>query len=147
MFSDSAGINVLIDGSADKTISARLVNIKPDHAVKAVFESNGFQVSLQDGIYYISNQFAGDKSGGQSAQLKRLSITVKDLKVTLEVDNAALDQVIRTVSIQSGINIVISKLTVIMQNYRMLTLIAIRFCFEHQIHLLERKRDLFHRLP
>jgi type II secretory pathway component GspD/PulD (secretin) len=112
MFSDSAGINVLIDGSADKTISARLVNIKPDHAVKAVFESNGFQVSLQDGIYYISNQFAGDKSGGQSAQLKRLSITVKDLKVTLEVDNAALDQVIRTVSIQSGINIVIyDKLT------------------------------------
>jgi type II secretory pathway component GspD/PulD (secretin) len=107
MFSDSAGINVLIDGSADKSISARLVNIQPVHAVKAVFESNGFQVSLQDGIYYISNQFAGDKSSGQSTQLKRLSITVKDLKVTLEVDNAALDQVIRTVAIQSGINIVI----------------------------------------
>lgn len=112
MFSDSAGINVLIDGSAEKTISARLVNIKPEQAVKAIFESNGLQVTLQDGIYYVANQFAGDKSGGQSSQLKRLSITVKDSKVNLEVDNAALDQVIRTVAIQSGINIVIyDKLT------------------------------------
>jgi type IV pilus assembly protein PilQ len=112
MFSDSAGINVLIDGSVEKMISARLVNITPANAIKAVFESNGFQVSIQDGIYYVTSQFSGDKSGAQSSQLKRLSITVKDFKVTLEVDNASLDQVIRTVAIQSGINIVIyDKLT------------------------------------
>jgi type II secretory pathway component GspD/PulD (secretin) len=112
MFSDSAGVNVLVEGTADKTITARLVKIQAENAVKAIFESNGFQVSLQDGIYYVTNQFAGDKPGSQSTQLKRLAIAVKNSMVNLEVDNASLDQVIRTVAIQSGMNIVIyDKLT------------------------------------
>lgn len=71
-------------------------------------------VTTSDGIYYVANQNWGDdKSGaGASSQLKRLSITVKEKKVTLEVDNASLDQVVRTIAIQSGINIVIyDKLT------------------------------------
>ncbi len=114
MFIDSAGINVILDGSVDKTITARLVKMNPEKAIKALFESNGMAVSTSDGIYYVANQNWGDdKSGaGGSSQLKRLSITVKEKKVTLEVDNASLDQVVRTIAIQSGINIVIyDKLT------------------------------------
>jgi type II secretory pathway component GspD/PulD (secretin) len=114
MFIDSAGINVIVDGSVDKTITARLVKMNSEKAIKALFESNGLAVTTSDGIYYVANQNWGDdKSGaGASSQLKRLSITVKEKKVTLEVDNASLDQVVRTIAIQSGINIVIyDKLT------------------------------------
>jgi type II secretory pathway component GspD/PulD (secretin) len=114
MFIDSAGINVIVDGSVDKTITARLVKMNSEKAIKALFESNGLAVTTSDGIYYVANQNWGDdKSGaGASSQLKRLSITVKQKKVTLEVDNASLDQVVRTIAIQSGINIVIyDKLT------------------------------------
>jgi type II secretory pathway component GspD/PulD (secretin) len=109
MFIDSAGINVIVDGSVDKTVTARLVKMNPEKAIKALFESNGLAVTISDGIYYVANQNWGDdKSGtGTSSQLKRLSITVKEKKVTLEVDNASLDQVVRTIAIQSGINIVI----------------------------------------
>ena len=109
MFSDSAGVNVIVEASVDKQISARLVKMQPEKAVKALFESNGMAVTTSDGIYYVSNQTWGndDKGSQQNSQLKRLSITVKEKKVTLEVDNASLDQVIRTIAVQSGINIVI----------------------------------------
>lgn len=108
MFIDSAGINVILDGSVEKQVTARLVKMKPEKALKALFESNGMAVTTTDGIYYVANQNWGDdKSETGSLQMKRLSITVKDKKVTLEVDNAQLDQVVRTIAIQSGINIVI----------------------------------------
>ena len=108
LFIDSAGINVIADGSIDKQITARLVKMKPDKAVKALFESNGLAVAVSDGIYYVSNQtWGGDDKGAESSRLKRLSLTVKGGKVSIEVDNASLDQVVRSIATQSGMNIVI----------------------------------------
>ena len=108
LFIDSAGINVIADGSIDKQITARLVKMKPDKAVKALFESNGLAVAVSDGIYYVSNQtWGGDDKGAESSKLKRLSLTVKGGKVSIEVDNASLDQVVRSIATQSGMNIVI----------------------------------------
>lgn len=109
MFIDSAGINVIVEGSIDKDVSARLVKMNPEKAIKALFESNGMEVTTSEGIYYVANQnWGGDKNGSvANSQLKRLSITVKDKKVTLEIDNAPLDQVVRNIAVQSGINIVI----------------------------------------
>lgn len=107
MFSDSADVNVVIEGNVNKKITARLVNMKPDKAVKALFESNGLAVSVSDGIYYISAQNWGEDKPLGNTELKRLSLTVKNGLVTLEVNNASLDQLIRSIAIQSGINIVI----------------------------------------
>lgn len=107
MFIDSAGINVMVDGNIDKQITAKLIKMKPDKAVKALFESNGLAVALSDGIYYVSAQTWGEEKGGTTTQLKKLSLTVKEGKVTVEVDNASLDQVVRSIVIQSGMNIVI----------------------------------------
>jgi type II secretory pathway component GspD/PulD (secretin) len=115
MFSDSAQINVIADGSTDKTISARLVKIKPDKAIKALFEPNGFEIAHNDGIYYVSPRnwnTKGQDGSSSSGQFRPLTLLVKDEKVSLEVDNASLDQLIRSISVQSGINIVIyDKLT------------------------------------
>lgn len=108
MFADSVGINCMPDGNIDKQITARVVKMKPEKAIKSLFESNGLTVVNTEGIYYIQNQNWGDdKSGGGSSSLKKLSINVKDKNVNLEIDNAPLDQVVRTIAIQSGINIVI----------------------------------------
>ncbi len=109
-FSDSAGINVLVDANVDKAITAKLVNISPEKAVKALFESRGMAVNMSDGIFQISrggwSEDANTTSPGAS-QLKRLSITIKDGMVSIEVENAPLDQLVRTIAIQSGLNIVI----------------------------------------
>jgi type II secretory pathway component GspD/PulD (secretin) len=111
-FSDSTGINVIVDGSIDKQITARLVKMKPEKAISTLFESNGLAVTSSDGIFYVSNQTWGNDKTANTNATRRLSITVKDQKVSLEVDNAPLDQVARTIANQSGINIVIyDKLT------------------------------------
>jgi type II secretory pathway component GspD/PulD (secretin) len=115
MFGDSAHVNVIMNGAADKSISARLVKIKPEKAVKALFESNGFEVTLSDGIYYATAKSWGNGGADEktnTAQFRPLSLSIKDKLVTLEVDNASLDQLVRNISVQSGINIVIyDKLT------------------------------------
>lgn len=109
MFSDSAKINVVAEGALDKQISARLVKIPPEKAIKVLFESNGLSVTNTDGIYYVAKAVWGDEKtqGATGGQAKRLSLTIKEEKVTIEVDNASLDQVVRSIATQSGINIVI----------------------------------------
>ncbi len=108
LFIDSANINVVVEGSAKKEISARLRGIEPDKALKVVFEPNGYDVNVVDGVYYVAVKTWGDQAEKGQPQTKRLSISLtKDNKVSLEVDNAALDQVVRTIAIQSGINIFI----------------------------------------
>lgn len=108
MFGDSVHVNVITDATADKTISVRLVKLKPDKAVKALFESNGYEVTLSDGIYYANSRSWGKDSVGQhgNSKFRPLSLAVKEKMVTLEIDNAQLDQLVRSISVQSGINIV-----------------------------------------
>ena len=112
LFSDTAGINVIVDGGINKKITAHLVGMEPEKALKALVESNNLALTNSDGIFYINKPSWGDaQSGGAGsigeAKLKRLSLTVSNDSVSLEVDNASLDQVVRTIAIQSGINIVI----------------------------------------
>lgn len=112
LFSDTAGINVMVDAGITKKITARLVGMEPEKALKALVESNNLELVNSDGIYYINKPSWGDAQSGTTGsagggKLKRLSLTVTTDSVSLEVDNASLDQVIRTIAIQSGINIVI----------------------------------------
>ncbi|MBN1575031.1 MAG: hypothetical protein JW913_00660 [Chitinispirillaceae bacterium] len=112
LFSDSAGVNVIVESGIDKKITARLVDMKPGKALKALVESNDLALTNSDGIYYVTKPAWGEGKGAAvgaagGAGLKRLSLTIKDGDVTIEVDNATLDQVVRSIAIQSGINIVI----------------------------------------
>jgi type IV pilus assembly protein PilQ len=113
LFVDSAGINVVPDAKADREITAHVKAMKPEKALKVVFESNGFDVTLSDGVYYVSLQNWGgggqeSKQGASPQDMRRLSITVnKAGKVSIEVNNASLDQLVRSIVMQSGINIII----------------------------------------
>ena len=109
-FVDSAGLNVVVDAKADKEVTCHLKNLKPDKAIKVLCEGNSLEASLSDGVYYVSKPAWGeDKTdAAASGQLKRLSLTVsKSNTVSIEVNNAALDQVIRNIVVQSGINVVV----------------------------------------
>jgi type II secretory pathway component GspD/PulD (secretin) len=104
MFGDSAKMNVIIEGAADGDISARLVSLKPDKAVRALFEPNGYSVAVSDGVYYVSKNTAS--AGGTAGSGKRLSFSVQNGCVTLDVDNAQLDQTVRSIVNESGLNMV-----------------------------------------
>jgi type II secretory pathway component GspD/PulD (secretin) len=108
MFVDSAGINVIVDSKIDKEATCHIKNLKPDKAIKVLCEGNGLEASVSDGIYYIAKPSWGEDKAEASSQLKRLSLTVSKSKlISIEVNNAALDQVIRNIVTQSGINVIV----------------------------------------
>lgn len=110
MFIDSIGLNVVLDGSSDKKLSSRLSNIKIEKAIKVIFESNGFEINTSDDIYYVSQpSWSSDgKSTGGRKSLGRMSVKVtKDKKVSLEVNNASIDDLVRSIAAESGLNIVV----------------------------------------
>jgi type II secretory pathway component GspD/PulD (secretin) len=108
LFTDSAGMNVVLDGTASKDITSHLVNVDVKRALKVLFESNGYDVKTIDDVHYVSMQnWSSEQNGGQQ-QNRRLGISLsKDKRVSMEVDDAPLDQTIRTIAVQSGINIFI----------------------------------------
>jgi type II secretory pathway component GspD/PulD (secretin) len=109
MFVDSAGLNVVVDAKVDEDITCHIKNLKPDKAIKVLCESNGLETGQSDGVYFLSKQSWGDdKSEASGGQLKRLSLTVNKSKaISIEVNNAALDQVVRNIVVQSGINVIV----------------------------------------
>ena len=113
MFADTAGINVVVEGDKKKKIDGHLRKLTPEKAIKVLFESSGYEVAVSDGVYYAAPGSWGSDAGGTGTttnrRQRRLGITVdeEDLTVTMEVDNASLDNVVRTISIESGINIFI----------------------------------------
>ncbi len=100
-----------MENGIEGRISGRLVAMKPEKALKVLVESNKMGLTKNDGIYYIGNPAWGDSDAsgktGTEGQSKRISLTVKNGCVTIEVNNASLDQVVRSIAVQSGINIVI----------------------------------------
>jgi type II secretory pathway component GspD/PulD (secretin) len=108
LFTDSAAMNVVIDGTASKDITSHLVNVDVKKALKVLFESNGYQVRTVDDVNYVSMaNWSGDDKGGNQQQRKLGVSLSKDKRVSMEVDDAPLDQTIRTIAVQSGINIFI----------------------------------------
>ena len=69
LFADSASINVMVDGSAEGEITARLASVKIDKAVRAIFEPNGFTVTVADGIHYVSKTTPFSSGTGTGAAM------------------------------------------------------------------------------
>ncbi len=112
MFVDSAGLNTVVDGKLDKEITSHIKNLKPDKALKVLCESSGIEMSVSEGVYYLSKGGWGEDSkseaGGAGQQFKHLTAKVgKDGRTTLDVNNASLDQVVRNLVMQSGINVIV----------------------------------------
>ncbi|MBD3392885.1 MAG: hypothetical protein GF418_12335, partial [Chitinivibrionales bacterium] len=63
LFIDSAGINVVVEGSGNKKITSHLKNMPVEKALKVLYEANGFEVSASEGVYYV-----GAKSWGEQDQ-------------------------------------------------------------------------------
>lgn len=117
LFIDSAGVNVVLDGSGSKTITARLTNIPIKKAISIVFTTHGYEVTEKDSVFYVAalqweqeNNQKGrqNNTNGQQRRPRRMSIEVtKDKKITLEVKEAPIDQLVRDIAFESGINIIL----------------------------------------
>ncbi|MCL4514431.1 MAG: secretin and TonB N-terminal domain-containing protein [Firmicutes bacterium] len=96
------GYNIVLDRAVFGRITATLVDMPVDKALTAIVESNGLKVAEKDGYYLVTN-------GPQALSGGIEAIQVRDGLLTIRVKDADLQGVIRTLSAQSGLNIISDK--------------------------------------
>lgn len=129
-YGDSTRLNIVLDKALNGIISAHLRGLEPDKALRIVLESNGFDLDVSDGVYYVTkpgwsgapvpggSQATTPKpgatpaatpmpGGGSASNLKRSAVVVKDTTVSLQVTGGSLNEIIKEISNQSNIDIFI----------------------------------------
>ncbi len=97
--SREAGINIIMGGTVSEMVSVDLINVPLELALQSFLQSNGFSLSKNNDIYRIF------KSGG--GQQNDLAISVVDGMVTIDVQQADVAEVLRTISRLSDLNMVL----------------------------------------
>ncbi|MGE5576787.1 MAG: secretin and TonB N-terminal domain-containing protein [Syntrophothermus sp.] len=96
------GYNISVEKTVVGRISVTLVDMPVDKALAAIVESNGLRLAEKDGYYLVTN-------GPQALSSGIEAIQVRDGLLTIRVKDADLQGVIRTLSAQSGLNIIADK--------------------------------------
>ena len=95
-----ADIDILMDEKVKGEISADMTDVPIKNGLKDLLRMNGFALSVHDGIYKVF------KFDDRSAD-NNLNISVIDKQLSIDVKNADIAKVLRTISRLSGKNMVI----------------------------------------
>ena len=96
---DLTGINIVMNKNIQGTVSANLNRVPLDVGLSHFLQANGFSLSISDDIYRVY-------MAGQHDQ-NNLAITVQKGLVSIDVRQADLAEVLRTISRLANINMVI----------------------------------------
>lgn len=88
---EKAGINIIIDPQVNGKISSNLKNVDLKSGMVTMLQANGFGISQVDGIYHVFT------TGGGNAN-NNLAISVVDGNLSIDVEQADLGEVLRTIS-------------------------------------------------
>ncbi len=94
---EKARVNIIIENSTNGRLSGKLNDVPVDKGLDVLFSSNGFILRLVEDIYYISSHAESGKSGGRAS---RFSIRSEEGRVSINVSNAPLGDVISTIGDQ-----------------------------------------------
>jgi len=106
---EKTGFNLVLDRTVSGTIKCKLKDVDIKQGIKVMLETNGLETRESEGIMYISKvewEGAGKEGGAPNAS-KKVSLTVRNALVSLEVTNQSIAEIIKGISNQSNINIVI----------------------------------------
>lgn len=98
IISDKADLNMIIDDSVSGKVSVNLHNVPLNVGLTSFLTANGFSLTKNEDIYRVMST-----GGGQN---NKLAISIIDGKVTIDVQQANLADIIRTISRLSGVNMV-----------------------------------------
>lgn len=98
---DVADIDIIMDRSVDGEISANLQGVPFEKGLVSVLQAHGFQLNAKDDIYRVYS--TGNNSGDSSD----LSVSYVDDELSVNVEQADLGELLRTISRVADINIIL----------------------------------------
>jgi len=111
-FADKTGLKILAGSDLKGTVSGSWKNQIPLDGFKALMAAHGFQMRYKNGFWIVGGAGAssGSNSGGAFTQRNSRSgtadIEVKDGRASVNLENADLQEVLRSIAEQAKLNIV-----------------------------------------
>jgi len=103
--SRQAGFNIIMDQSVSGNLSVELKDAPIEKGLESLLTLNGFTLQKKDDIYFVTRTERIPSMHGPDGQ--NLEILYSDGKVTINVQQADLNEVLRTLACRSGINMII----------------------------------------
>jgi type IV pilus assembly protein PilQ len=91
-----AGINIIVDRSVEGKITVHLENISLDEGLEMMLHANGFTLERHENYYFVKKM----------EKERKKEIEVSDDRITLDIKNIPVDELIRDIASQGEINIV-----------------------------------------
>ena len=98
------GRNIIMNDGVQGTLTGRLTGIDFDEGLRALMNSNGFEFSPVNGIYYVDFRY---KPGDRNDRKQRFSVYCRDELVTVEAVNVPIIDILATLSENCGFGMVI----------------------------------------
>lgn len=93
-------INIIYDQNVNGQINANLIKVDIIEGLKSLCSANNMLLQQREGIYTVSTSMSGPKN-------RQMAVSYSDGKITIDVKNGDLSQLIRAIADQSGLNIVL----------------------------------------
>jgi type IV pilus assembly protein PilQ len=90
------GTNIVVDNSVEGKITVHLENVGLEQGIRMMLEANGFSLEKEEGYYLVKK--LGKK--------QKKEITATKERITLDIQNLPIDELIREIANQSKINII-----------------------------------------
>ncbi|MCB5252612.1 MAG: secretin and TonB N-terminal domain-containing protein [Candidatus Cloacimonetes bacterium] len=98
--------NIVIQSGVTGLIVSYFNNIPFESGLSIIMENNGFKVRKKDNIYYVDFGQQPAQASGKDTARKALWVSYDNGKISLEIENADLAQVIKELSRQVDTNII-----------------------------------------
>jgi len=108
-FSDKTGLRILAGSDLTGTVTGSWKNVVPLDGFKALMDAHGYQIRQKNGFLIVSG--SDNKNNAMRNPMQRpsngvMDIEVKDGKVTVNLEGADLQEVLRNIAEQAKLNIV-----------------------------------------
>ncbi|MFW5995661.1 MAG: secretin and TonB N-terminal domain-containing protein, partial [Halanaerobiaceae bacterium] len=96
-----AGIDIIMDRSVEGEISANLQGVPFEKGLVSVLQAHGFNINVRDDIYRVYS------TGGDTGEENDLNVSYVDDELSVNVEQADLGELLRTISQVTDINIIL----------------------------------------
>jgi len=105
-FYSKTGISIISGTRVNDKISAKLNGVPYEEALKALFEGNGYKIYKRKNIYHVVKNDANARNRQRGQGGADTYVDYSNGLVSIEISNGKLDEVIKDIAKQSGVEII-----------------------------------------